>query len=358
MNTSIATLIAIAYLFLIPVRVLAQDSVQLRPTCRVQSVATLTLGDVAELKGSQASKLGAIALTARTEPGQKELVVGIQDVRSAIDAHARGLGVNVGGIAINGSSCRVYQGVAVVAPQALPVAQTQAAQTAQMVAAASGPMTIRAMVLQKVIESAALPASDIRVSFDARNAALLDKSTSGRTVTVNATGTGEKLGYAVRVYEQNMLVSQDDVRVGVLVRRDVAVATRSLGRGEAIDASDFTKQEEWLPLTRRPADVNAVAGSMVKGRVNPGEVIDARMIEDPLAVKAGDRISVDCIAGNLVVRTLAIAKTAGKRGDVITAETIEWKQGILVKISDSGHGVSMGPVDTKKNKTAARANRS
>ncbi|MCX5688206.1 MAG: hypothetical protein NTV94_00180, partial [Planctomycetota bacterium] len=128
MNTSITTLIAIAYLFLIPVRVLAQDSVLLRPMCRVPSAATLTLGDVAELKGPEASKLRAIVLTARNEPGQKEMIVAITDVRSAIELHARGLGVNVGGIAINGSTCRVYQGGAVVAAAPVAAAKASVAQ--------------------------------------------------------------------------------------------------------------------------------------------------------------------------------------------------------------------------------------
>jgi flagella basal body P-ring formation protein FlgA len=196
------------------------------------------------------------------------------------------------------------------------------------------------------------------VAFEPRHAALLDKSTSGRVVSVDSSGGGEKLSYAVRIYEQNMLVAQEDVRVGVTVRRNVAVARASFARGDAIDSADITIQDEWLPLTKRPAAADVVAGSVAKGRINVGDVIDARNIEDPLAIRPGDQIVVDCISGALVVRTHAVAKEAGRQGEVIAAETVEWKQGILVKVSKAGHGVSMGPVDLKKRRSQSKSQRS
>lgn len=357
MTQYIGTIIALAYLCLIPCRVFAQDAVQLRQSVRLASGEAVRVGDVATLTGPEAQKLQDVVITG-VDPVRagESTSVSMDALRSAIDLAASKGVVNAGRLSISGSQCRVTtMGVveAIPAEQATTVKPLPATAAE---AAAQSADTIRTMIIAKAVEAAGLPAADVRVLFETRDASLLDKSVSGRVATITSSGSGEKLVYSVRLYEHEALVSQGEVRVGVTVRREVAVVTSTLDRGSSLAASDFTVQEQWLPLTRKPAPIAEIEGTVLKGRLNAGDVIESRQIEDPLSVKKGDQIVVDCINGGIVLRTIAIATASGRQGEIIAAETVEWHSGILVRLGKSGHGVAVGPTELKHAATRSRRN--
>ena len=127
-------------------------------------------------------------------------------------------------------------------------------------------------------------------------------------------------------------------------------ALRPLARGDTLTPKDYRIPEQWLPLTSLPASSDNLDGSEVRSRINIGELIEARDVQDPLAVRKGDRITVDSISGGILLSTSAIALASGRAGDIIDAQTVEWHQGISVKISNSGHAVSLGPAELKNDR--------
>lgn len=343
MTQHLATIIALLSLCMIPVRVHAQDSLQVRPLVRVKAGQVVLLGDVATVGGPRAEQLRTIVVEGIPFPasGRPE-VVSIAALRPAIENAMLKRGIDVGGLAIGGSTCRlVLAEDRAVRADAEP--QTASAPPSQTSA------TVRGMILAKVAEIADVDPSDLRVTFDQRDHALLDTATDGRTVAIHSTGTGERVGFSVRVYEQNTLRAQGDVRAGVAVRRVCAVTKTNIDRNSAVAGSDFEIREQWLPLTRRPASPDDIEGQVAKGRLAAGDVIEIRHLQEPLAAKAGDQIMVDCISGGILLRTPAIATTAGRQGEVIVAESLEWRRGILVKLGKPGQGVAVGPADLKKN---------
>lgn len=357
MTQYLGTIIAVAYLFLIPCRVLAQDAVQLRQTARLAAGAAVRIGDVAMLVGPEAQKLQEV-LIGGVDPARagEASSVSMDALRAAIEqAAAKGL-VNAGRLSISGSQCRVMAGGVVESASIEPAAAAKATPVTAEQAAALSADTIRTMIIAKAVEAAGLPAADVRVLFETRDASILDKSVSGRVATITTSGSGEKLVYSVRLYEKDALVAQGEVRVGVTVRREVAVVNATLDRGSPLSTADYTVQEQWLPLTRKPAPIAEIDGTVLKGRLNAGDVIESRLIEDPLSVKKGDQIVVDCINGGIVLRTVAIATASGRQGEIIAAETVEWHKGILVRLGKSGHGVAVGPTELKTTSTRARKN--
>ena len=343
MTQQLATIIALLSLCMIPVRVYAQDSLQLRPVARLKAGQPVLVGDLATVGGPRAEQLRAIAVEGVAFPaaGRPELAT-LATLRPAIEAAMVKHGIDTGGLTLGGSTCRLV----LAEDRATPVDQPTPAP-----AHTPGPtgMTVRGMILAKVAEIAGVDSEDLRVSFDQRDHAMLERPTSGRTVAIHSTGTGERIGFSVRVYEQNTLAAQGDVRVGVEVRRVCAVASTNIDRSAALTASDYRVEEQWLALTRTPAAIDEIDGCVAKGRLAAGDVIETRHLQDPVVAKAGDQIMVDCISGGILLRTPAIATVAGRQGDIIVAESVEWRRGILVKLGKPGQGVAVGPADLKKN---------
>jgi flagella basal body P-ring formation protein FlgA len=354
MTHYLSTFFALATLCLIPIRVFAQDTITLKPAARVASMDSITIGDIATLSGSEALKVKDIPLATLPHADQTQSI-SLSRVREAIEAQAAARSINIGRIILSGRDCRIS--VEDLAPA--PAPESKARPVDNFASAAANPAdaaTVRAMILAKVIETAAAPVEDVRISFERRDADLLDKATSGRVASIAQSGAGEKLTFNVRLYEQNMLIKQADIRVGVLVRRSVALASLPLTRGDTISPKDYRIQEQWLPLTSIPASTDSLDGSEVRSRINTGELIETRDVQDPLAVRKGDRITVDSISGGIVLSTSAIALAPGRSGDIIDAKTVEWQQPISVKISNSGHAVSLGPTELKndRNRSSSR----
>lgn len=343
MTQQLATIIALLWLCMIPVRVHAQDSLQLRPVARLKAGQPVLLGDLATVGGPRAEQLRSIAVDGIPLPAAgKPEVVNMTVLRPAIEAAMLKRGIDAGAMTLGGGACRL------VLAEDRPASVDRSTLAETPTSAASG-ATVRTMVLDKVAELAGVEPADVRVAFDPRDHALLETPTNGRTVAIHPTGTGERVGLSVRVYEQNALAVQGDVRVGVLVRRLCAVVSTNIDRNATLTASDYAIRQEWLALTRTPADIGAIDGCVAKGRLAAGDVIEARHLQDPLVAKAGDQIMVDCISGGILLRTPAIATTAGRQGDIIVAESVEWRRGILVKLGKPGQGVAVGPAELKKN---------
>jgi len=354
MNVQLSVCIALAYLFLIPVRVLAQESVLLRSTVRLAAGARVTIGDVAVLKGEQAALLEDVVVAGKAGVGGSEVVVDLAAVRAAVERAAaeKGSKINVGRITFGGSVCRVMG--ALEFEQACTPEKRAGGGGESFVdhaEAVGAGQTVRSAIADKVAATAGVSASDVRLAFDARDDNSLNESTVGRTVAITNTGGGEKLSFGVRLYENDTLVTRVAVRVGVLVRRDVAVARQIVARGDVIGAENIEVQEQWLSLAARAANPKSAMGATARSRIGVGEVVEPRDIEASVAVKKGDIVSLHCLSGGVEVRTTARALATGKEGESILFETMEWKTNVLGKISAGGHAVAIAPMGKGEAKT-------
>lgn len=113
-------------------------------------------------------------------------------------------------------------------------------------------------------------------------------------------------------------------------RRGVAIATvkvvvaharaaRAIGRDETIGPGDFavvTAELAGLPMKRLP-DTADVSGFIARRDIAAGEPLTPAVLEVPLAVKAGDEVTLTVTAGTVQVTTTARASSSGHTGETI-----------------------------------------
>jgi flagella basal body P-ring formation protein FlgA len=301
------------------------DSISLRTFARVNPGAAVTLGDVAELSGAEAQGLAGLIICGA---GDAATSVELGRVRQSLKSQA---GVNMGHFELSGGTCLIRRVEAVV------VATTPAA-VAKPVAPAAPVEMVKDRVAARIAMALGADPSDLKLDFEDQQA-LLSTPTGGRTIAVQPTGTSDKISLSIRVYEGDTIVAQGVVRVGVLVRRDVVVARTALPRGTQTRPDMLEGDRQWLAPTVEPATPAQAVGAVTKSRIEAGKIVLARDVEAPLVVHKGDLISVDCIAGTVVVGTTARAKENGTDGQVIELQSLSSKKTYLAKINGAGRAV-------------------
>ncbi len=335
---TIRTLILAASLLLTP-HSLAQTTISLRPSAPAPPGAAVRLAEIADIDGPDAAALASAIVTPAADSS-----VDLDAVRKAAAGVA---GINPGRLLFSGSACKLGPAEVVSA------AQPQAATAPDAPVLTEG--VVRGAVLARLAEVLGVPAKEMRTTFDKRDEGLLGMSCGGRVVAVNPTGAGDKPTFSVRVYDHDSLVTQGTIRVSVLIRRDVAVATVPIAKGETLASENIVVDEQWLPPSVRPA--TGVVGRVAHSRIGAGEVIAENDVETARAVRKGDLVNIDCVSGGIAIRTTAKALSDGKQGETILFETLRWNTQIAARISGPGIAVSVPGVTEQPAKQSGRKNR-
>lgn len=301
----------------------AGDSITLRPAATVAPGA-VTLGDVAELEG-EAKALATVGLGVVGETAKR---VTVEDVRAAL---AREASVNWGRVSLSGGTCTVRAAVA-----AAPVSGATAAEVSD----GPRPGTVRFAVASRIAELLAADESDLRLTFDPQQSALLEASTVGRVTAIQPVGMSDRMALSVRLYDGDRLALSGSVRVDVKIRRSVATATANLTRGQSLNSAGVAIQERWIGPTLTPADTTKLSGRQAKTTIPAGNIILASHVESPVAIKKGDKVSVDCISGGLVVRVTARAIESGREGQEIRFVVADSKETFKARVQGPGRAIT------------------
>jgi flagella basal body P-ring formation protein FlgA len=308
------------------------DTIKLRSFTKAAPGAALTLGNVAELSGPVAEGLADVVVLPEAQ-ASGTASVDLAMVREVLKAQPR---LNMGRLDISGSTCLVR----FATPQASP-ARTAGAGGAAKASAPVGE-TVKDRIAARIAVVLGADPSDLMLTFDDQ-ADLLATSVNGRTVAVQQTGLSDRMSMAVRVYEGDVIFTQGVVRVGVQVRRDVVIARVALARGAQTKADMFEADRQWLAPSVQPATAAQAVGSVIKGRVEAGKVVMAKDVEPPIIVKKGDLVSVDCVAGSVVVGATARAKENGTDGQIIEFQSLQSKKTFQARINGNGRAVMVIP---------------
>lgn len=298
-------------------------TVELRRLVRVPSESPVTVACVAVLTGPSASAVGAIELHARAgravEGGARTITVGGESLRGAIQrAGERGelADVDLARVVVRGSACTV-----------MPIDAAARAESRVGPAPVRGEheaagATLRTLAAIRVAQILGVGERDLRLRFDDRDAALLATPVAGRVVEIVATGASDALPLSIRVYEGSRTVLEAQTRVGVEVRREVLVASVPVRRGARLEASSVVRESRWLAPGSAPADPKEAFGHELRRNLEPGDVVSARDLEPPIAVRRGDRVLVRAVRGTVVVRAQARALGTGRIGETIELESL------------------------------------
>lgn len=285
----------------------AQDSIVLRSSAKVEAVRAITLGDIAELSGPEALKHAKDIVADESQASAISggtLTLDVKAVRSAL---AR-FDVKWGQVALSGLSCEVSLGAA---PKAAAPAPEFRPPT----------VSVRDSVAARLAQQFGVGINDLKLSFDADRAGILDVPTAGRTVAVTATGMSDRIPLSIRVYENSKLVTEGTARVSVKIRRTVMVARGTIARGVRITDADVDQEVRWLSPKDEPATISSVVGAAARTRIDLGDVIGGRDVETPAVIRKGDLVAVDSVVGGIVIRmNNARALADGREGEEILVE--------------------------------------
>lgn len=104
-----------------------------------------------------------------------------------------------------------------------------------------------------------------------------------------------------------------------IVYRPMAVASRNLQRGELITEADVDVSVLDVSQYRQGYTSNTedIIGKEVKYPINKGDAFKESVLDAPLAIKRGDEVSVEALAGSIRVVTTGTAVSDGRIGQKI-----------------------------------------
>jgi len=309
----------------------AQSTIELRPNAHIPPGTPITLALVARLEGADAVALAGVPLPSATGGS-----LSIEDVHRAIDASGR---VNWGRITLRGATCNLLG----------PGPEPKAAAPAPVAPLPSDPNSVRAAVETQMARVLRVATDDLQLTFAPEDGDFLSTRTTGRTVEVHPTAMADKMPLRIAVYEGDRIIGgEHTIRVGIRVRREVLIALVAKRRGEIIAPEDYSAESRWIGPTARPAMPDQVAGAAIRGRVNPGEIIDAEDVAPAVAVNKGDIVAIRCVSGGVVLATRARAITAGRDGDLIEFQALDSKRRFFARMDGRGRAIvaaDPGPKD-------------
>lgn len=215
---------------------------------------------------------------------------------------------------IQGPACAVL--LVRAAPTQAPAAKATShapAPTADTIA----PGTVRSAVAERLVMLAGLPATRVRLTFDAKDQALLELPVAGRVVDVRTAGESIDVPLSVRVYEGDRIIATDTITVKAESQREVAVLARDVRRGQVIGAPDIRIERRWVAAVLKPLEAPGAVGMTVRAKRDKGAVLTRADVEPPVVVRKGDVIEINSLAGGIVIRSRGRALTDGRAGETI-----------------------------------------
>ncbi|MCC6228715.1 MAG: flagellar basal body P-ring formation protein FlgA [Phycisphaerales bacterium] len=289
-----------------------QDSIRVRESIERATPGAVTLADVAELSGDVANKLGDVVLVDNAAAG--ESTVSLDTIRGLLEARDD---VNWGRLELRGNSCRIRIGK----PQVVKPVRAAASAIKEPAPIPDGPI-VRGLIQERIVAAIKAPATDVKLTFDERDADLLNTSVAGRASDITLVGNAPEQPVSVTLYEGDRIAASGTVRVGVRVRRMAAVLADDLKRGQEISAANVTGEERWLPHTVDFVPVDDAMGRVAKAALPRGRVLEASDVQAPLVVKKGELVRVHCVNGSFVLKTTARALADGRLGELVTLQPV------------------------------------
>ncbi len=312
----------------------SHTEITLRSTARVAFDTPITLADIATITSPRMAELAAIiihdAASARDNARNNWIDISADDL-------ARLVSVPRGELLIRGSVCRVRILIphepAATAPEHHLGLGTSHSESSHL-----GP-TIRHHIESRLADHFGVTTEDLRLDFAQRDSSTLLTPTAGRVVEVLPMGTGSTMPIAITIYDGDRIIHQASLRVGVEIRRTVAVPTEPIARRTIIRAAQLTTEDRFLPPSASPADPASAVDAETRTALRPGQPIERRDIEPPIVVRIGDEVMVRCVTGSIVVRQAARSLGTARDGQRVLLRPLTGGKPFYARMNGKGRAV-------------------
>jgi flagella basal body P-ring formation protein FlgA len=289
---------------------------------------TVRLVDIAELSGPDAQRF-AETVIAEAPGNTAPLEITVRQVRAKLaDA-----GAHWGKIQLSGRTVIVRP----AAPRAAapPLAMTPVAVEPPAEARPAGPpevtyelaadlvdlTTLRGTVARLFVDALEVSPQKLRLEFDERSQALLDTDQDALRFEIQPLGSlaADRVELNVRGWSEGRVEQHYAVTVRPTVNVDVALPRRDIARGEQIGQEDLSVEARWLAPSQAAllsSLVHAV-GRVADTRLKAGDPLRAKHIKREHVIRRGDRVTVRCLVGGVVISLEAEARSDSAKGDRI-----------------------------------------
>ncbi len=185
-------------------------------------------------------------------------------------------------------------------------------------------------------------ANDLRVNF-VRLPDFSHLKTAGYQVECASQTNVMRLGHQtiwLRLLKNQKVVLKTPVTVEVAVRKAVVVTTQTIGFRKTIEPQTVQLQYLWLTDTeifnKAVQDVAKVVGMETTHFIPKGTIIQIDDVREPSVVKPGDEVVIQVQAGELLVTTRGIARSAGAIGDVVSVKNLMTGKNLKGRVTSPG----------------------
>ena len=297
----------------------------------------VTLSQVAELEGEYAATLGDL-IVGEFAAGQDELIIQLATIRRLL-SEAR---TNWADLSLRGRTQCVVLRLAPADPDpGVPAANDRAVTTSQALDidhAAAG-RTVGDLLTAELVRINAVPRDELEIAFRGTgdDAAWLNRSAAVGRYELEAQGTSGlgRVTIKVRRYDPSGVIEQASITAEVAHLTTAIVARQSIRRGER-----FSSQNVGLKAVRLTGDhgqtlqnVDLIIGQTAAASLRQGTIVLADQVAPDVLVKRGEIITVACVSGSLVVRTVGRAVENGSLGDIIAVRHEETRETFFATVS-------------------------
>lgn len=314
-NYDVASL-AFASILVVAVQSIRADSICLYEQAAVEG-PDVRLCDVAELKGPTAQKLGNLVV-GTLSPSHQKLRIELFEVIRIVTSNGK---VNWALLTVMGyKACEVDQ-----IDQAFPSSASNISLPVDINSSGEvklgSPVTIRDWLIEMIERFAQKSRGELKITFADRDAVWLNGDARQGQLEfepLSASPLG-RLPIAVRQYQNSGSMKSRRITVNVSRRVMAVIAARRIDRGHVFVPEDlevgqiYLNDERGEPLN----EIENVVGQQATSRIHKGTAIYTVDAALPLLVRRGQIITVRCICGGLVIRTIGRAMEDGTESQII-----------------------------------------
>lgn len=339
----------VASLAFVSVLVVAVQSIGADSICLYEKVAVegpdVRLCDVAELKGTTAQKLGDLVV-GTLPSGQKKLRIELFEIIRIVNSNGK---ANWALLTIMGyKTCEVSH-----VDQAFPASVSNISLPMDIDSIDKeelrSPVTIRDWLVEMIEQFAQKPRDELKITFADQDAVWLNGDVRQGQIEFEPLSTSPlgRLPIAVRQYQNRDSVKSRRITVNVAHRVMAVIADRRIDRGHVFVPEDLKVEQIYIDDERGVPfnGVENVVGKKATSRIRKGTAIYTGDAALPLLVRRGQTITVRCICGGLVVRTIGRAMEDGAESQIIRVRNEKSREDYQARVTASRQAVVITDTD-------------
>jgi flagella basal body P-ring formation protein FlgA len=327
------------------------DDVRLKASVRLPLDAeAVRLADVAEIEGEEAMQYSDLVIAEIASPDDL-IELTVRDIRAALDE----AGAHWGRINLSGRRVvvRPYRS-SVAAPTAMSAVSLEpdpdgAADRSQlqfedvMASAVRDYPTLRGCVARTMLRGLDVPPDRLRLRFDVDDRDLLASSEKQQQFELKPECSlcSDRVTFTIRMWAGSRVADRAQITLRPLVLTDTAVLLRDLDRDELIGVADLETKPQWLPPSQWAMSCTAreAVGRVATRRLHAGDVLREAHVARPTMIERGDRVTVRCLVGGVVISLQAEARTGGAEGETIELRKLGERATFIATVTGRGEAV-------------------